>query len=223
MRDGPRLNIAAIEASLRSVQGHFASINAQLVEPREPLDDRIVANMLAGYRLIERFVHDGDDLFALTGVDAMLEINTTVLCGVEAPQRREYASHIDATEHHFYDERDGGIGDLVEWYDAHATESPWKRAAGVFVRILSQPQLFLEGNHRSGALIMSYILLRNDLPPFVLSPDNAVEYFNPSAVIRKTIKKAPATLFKLPKIKARYAQFLKSQADRRYLLEAESS
>ena len=202
------------------MQGHFARINSQLLEPREPPDDRIVTNMLAGYRLVEQLVHDDADVFALSGVGALLEINATVLCGLDTSSRHEYASHIEATERHFYEEHDGGIGDLLEWYEGRTSESPWKRAAGVFVRILSQPQLFLEGNHRSGALIMSYVLLRSGLPPFVLSPDNAVEYFNPSAVIRKTVKKGPATLFKLPKINARYAQFLKAQSDSRYLLDA---
>jgi hypothetical protein len=50
----------------------------------------------------------------------------------------------------------------------------WKRAAGVYVRTLSEPELFIEGNHRSGALVMSYILAREGYPPFVLTAENAI-------------------------------------------------
>lgn len=214
-----RLNVAAIEASLRELSGHFASVNSSLTEPRDPLDDRIVDNMLLGYRLVDTLIDDDADLFASDQVGSMLRLNNVVLCGNDPERRREHDKHLEATERRFYDEHDGGIGDILEWYEDHSSESPWKRAAGVFVRILSQPQLFLEGNHRTGALIMSYILLRAGLPPFVLTLDNAVEYFNPSAVVRKTAKKNPTALFKLPKIKARYAEFLEANADRRYLLE----
>ncbi|WP_232470147.1 MULTISPECIES: hypothetical protein, partial [Methylococcus] len=51
-----------------------------------------------------------------------------------------------------------GIEGLMDWYALHRRESPWERAAGVYARVLSKPQLFIEGNHRSGSLIMSYIL-----------------------------------------------------------------
>ncbi|HTO58049.1 MAG TPA: hypothetical protein VMJ74_09640 [Pseudomonadales bacterium] len=216
---GYRLNLGAIETSLRDLSGDFASVNSHLTEPRDPLDEQIVDNMLLGYRLVDTFVAADADLFADDPVGLMLQLNDVVLCGDDAERRRQRDKYHAAAEHRFYDERDGGIADILEWYEDHSGESPWKRAAGVFVRILSQPQLFLEGNHRTGALIMSYILLRAGLPPFVLTLDNALEYFNPSAVVRKTLKKNPTALFKLPKIKARYAEFLKANADRRYLLE----
>jgi hypothetical protein len=80
------------------------------------------------------------------------------------------------------------------------------------VRILSRPQLFLEGNHRSGSLIVSYLLLRDGYPPFVLKLDNAEAYFNPSTVIRRLPKRGIQLLFKLPGIKKRYARFLEQQA-----------
>ena len=112
----------------------------------------------------------------------------------------------------------GGIRDLVEWYAGHRDQSAWNRAAGIYVRILSKPQLFIEGNHRTGALVMSYILLRDGYPPFVLSVDNAAAYFDPSTVIRDTDKKSPAMLFRLPGIKSRLAQLLLDHADPGYLL-----
>ena len=77
------------------------------------------------------------------------------------PARGVRQAHRGDRGRRFYEEREGGIQDLVEWYAGHRGESAWDRAAGVYVRILSKPQLFIEGNHRTGALLMSYILLRD--------------------------------------------------------------
>ena len=91
------------------------------------------------------------------------------------------------------------------------------RAAGVYVRVLSEPQLYIEGNHRTGALIMSYILARDDRPPFVLSVENAIGYFDPSSVIKGTRKTTFALLFEVPRIKKRFAAFLQGQTGRKLL------
>ncbi|HYB42000.1 MAG TPA: hypothetical protein VEL75_09545, partial [Candidatus Methylomirabilis sp.] len=91
-------------------------------------------------------------------------------------------------------------------------------AAGAHVRILSRPQLFIEGNHRTGALVMSYILMQGGEPPFVLTVDNAAAYFDPSAAIRDADKNGPARLFRLPVIRQRLAALLRDSSDRRYLL-----
>lgn len=143
----------------------------------------------------------------------MLEINATVLCGRDPARRAEFAEHLAATDRRFFDNGEGGAKDLFNWYEAHRDESAWKRAAGVYVRILSKPQLFIEGNHRSGSLIVSYLLMRDGFPPFVLTADNAACYFNPSTVIRNLPKRGAKALFQLPKIKKKYAAFLEAQAE----------
>ena len=107
---------------------------------------------------------------------------------------------------------------MVEWWARHADESPWTRAAGVYVRMLSTPQLFIEGNHRTGVLVVAYILLRAGEPPFVLTVDNAAAYFEPSTVLRDIHKHSPAALFRLPGIRRRLAALLRQHADERYLL-----
>jgi len=56
-------------------------------------------------------------------------------------------------------------------------------------------------NHRSGALLVSYLLMRKGLPPFVLTVDNAESFFNPSSIIRKVSKHSAMALFKMAKIK----------------------
>lgn len=213
----PRLNLPAIEASLRRVQRAFPRFNQQLSAPRDPMDDDVVENMIAGYALVDDLVAAGVDLFGIGGAKYLLELNTTVLCGTDPAKREEYARHRQSTEVRFYEERDGGIRDLVEWYELHGEASAWMRAAGVYVRLLSRPQLFVEGNHRTGALAMSFILARDDEPPFVLSTRSAATYFDPSLVIRDTEKQGLAMLFRSPGTIRRLAAFLVEHADRAYL------
>lgn len=213
-----RLDLPAIERSLRAVQRDFSRINALLQVHRDTLDDVVVARMMAGYELVDSTLADGIDLFAYGNSNLLLELNTRVLCGNSEPERRAFLPHLRATELKFYDEHGAGFGAISEWYRNHRDESPWLRAAGVYVRGLSEPQLFIEGNHRTGALIMSHILARSGRPPFVLSVDNAIEYFDPSSVIKATRKSTFALLFQLPKIKRRFAKFLEAKSDPSYLV-----
>jgi hypothetical protein len=206
------LDLPAIERSLREVQTHFDLLSRDFVEQRDPFNDEVLDNVLAGYALIDDYVARDIDLFDLQNLDLMLEINATVLCGTDPAQRRKFGEHLAATEKHFFDNDGGGIRDVFDWYAEHHKESAWKRAAGVYVRILSKPQLFIEGNNRSGSLIVSYLLLRAGLPPFVLTLANAAGYFNPSSVIRNSAKHGVKSLFELPKIKKKYAAFLEEQA-----------
>lgn len=210
-----RLDLPAIERSLRGVQAHFSSLSQRFIDQRDPFSDVVLTNVLDGYALVGDYIARGIDLFDLKNVNLMLEINATVLCGTDPARRREFAEHLAATERHFFNNDEGGIKDLFEWYREHHHETVWKRAAGVYVRILSKPQLFIEGNNRSGSLIVSYLLMRENLSPFVLSLDNAEGYFNPSSVIRNSAKHGVKALFELPKIKKKFAAFLEDQASRR--------
>jgi hypothetical protein len=213
-----RLNLDAIAASLRTVQQAFPAINARLQTAREPLGDEVIANLMAGYAFIDAAIMAGLNLFTLGNLKYLLDLNRRVLCGTDPGKLKDYADHLDATEAHFYGHTEGGIGSLVEWLAGHRHRSPWRQAAGVYIRILSEPQLYLEGNHRCGALIMSYLLAREGKPPFVLTVDNAKAYFDPSTVIKATRKTAFARLFTLPHLGREFAQFLKAQADDQYLL-----
>ena len=69
-----------------------------------------------------------------------------------------------------------------------------------------------QGNNRSGSLIVSYLLMRAGLPPFVLTLENAEGYFNPSSVIRNSAKHGVKSLYELPKIKKKYAAFLEDHS-----------
>lgn len=207
-----RLDLPAIERALRDVQARFAQLSQQFTEPRDPFTDEVLHNVVEGYALIDDYVARGVDLFDLQQLNLMLEINATVLCGNDPERRLEFAPHLAATEERFFNNVEGGIKDLFNWYNAYRSDSLWKRVAGVYVRILSKPQLFIEGNNRTGSLIVSYLLMRAGLPPFVLTLENAEGYFNPSSVIRNSAKHGVKALYELPKIKKKYAAFLEAQA-----------
>jgi hypothetical protein len=213
----PRIAIPAIEATLGRLHAGFDEINARLGARRDPLDRRVIDNLVAGYAFVDAAVADGLDLFAMGNLRHLLELNTIVLCGTNPDRRDAYAAHTEATERRFYEEHEGGVRDVVEWLAARADESPWSRAAGVYGRILTTPQLFIEGNHRTGALVASYLLLRDGLPPFVLSPENAPAYFDASAALKDIPKRGAATLFRLPGIRQRLADLLREHSDTRHL------
>jgi len=213
-----RLNLPAIESSLRDVQRDFDRINENLNDYRDPLSDKVVANMMAGYDRVNQAIGEGIDLFALGNSRHVLELNDLVLCRGDKSGGCCSPAHFEANERCFYDDSRGGIRDLVEWCERHKNDSPWKRAAGVYVRILSEPQLYIEGNHRTGALVMSYLLAREGCPPFVLSVDNAKAYFDPSSLIKKARKRSIAMLVTIPGVAKQFSSFLQGQADNRFLL-----
>ena len=174
--------------------------------------------MMAGYRFVDSLLSQRIDLLAMGNLKLFLEMNALVLFGGDESARAGAAFQLAATEQRFYDQEGGGIRDVVEWYNLHRANSTWRRAAGVYISILSEPQLFIEGNHRTGALVMSYILAREGRPPFVLTADNAKAYLDPSTLITETRKHSLVALFRLPKIKRYFAKFLKEQSDRKYLI-----
>lgn len=212
-----RFNLKAIELSLRHVQREFPQINANLRSRRDSMTDEVLDNMMSGYAFVDWAVADDTDLLDPQYVAGLLELNHIVLCGRDPNSRREHRKHIQATAQRFYTQDEYNIDDILRWHREHTYESAWKRAAGVYVRILSQPQLYIEGNHRTGALLMSYILGRDGKAPFVLTVENALAYFDPSSLIKETNKTPTTLLMKLPRMKKRFARFLEAQADGQYL------
>lgn len=213
-----RIDLQSTWNSLLDVQKAFPDINKQLTACREPMFDEVIENMQAGYAYVDDAISRGIDLFDDRHVHCLLELNHIVLCGLNPKVRKESRKHIKRTSERFYEQRKCNIDEILGWYQSHRHESVWKRTSGVYIRILSQPQLFFEGNHRTGALIMSYLLVREGKPPFVLTVDNAVAYFNPSTLIKQTTKTPMTLLVKLPKMKKIFAMFLQAQEDKKFLL-----
>ena len=216
--EGYRLNLAAIESTLRDVQRNFSSINRHLQTRRDNLDDEVLANMMAGYACIDNALGKELDLLAPGNLKHLLELNSLVLCGLDPVTRAQSVKHMAATEKQFYDNRRGGIQDVIEWHEKHKGASIWKRSAGIYIRMLSRPQLFIEGNHRVGALVMSYLLVRDGKPPFVLTVDNAKSYFDPSSLVKKSKKDSITLLFRFHKLNNYFAEFLQENTYDGHLL-----
>jgi hypothetical protein len=210
---GGRINLLAVEEALRRTQRLLGE-----APDRDPLDDRVLGNLLAGYAYVNGLVTAGVDPFALGNLKHLLELNHLVLCGTSPERRAAYSRHLEANERRFYGEDAAGIRDVVEWVAGHPGAPGADLAAGVYAMVLAQPQLFIEGNHRTGVLAMSYVLVRQGQPPFVLTPENAEAYFEISAALRDIARHGPAIRFRLPALVARLSGLLAEDAGRRHLI-----
>ncbi len=187
-----RLDLPAIERALREVQSRFIQFSQHFTEPRDPLADEVLNNVLEGYALVDEYVARGVELFDLKQVYLMLEINATVLCGPDPARRLEYAQHLAATEAHFFNNIEGASRICTTCIvPITATRSGSAQ----------QASMYAFSANRSGALIVSYLLMCAGLPPFVLTLENAEGYFNPSSVIRNSAKHGVKALYELPKIR----------------------
>jgi hypothetical protein len=211
-----RLRLGRIEDELLDVQRHFPAINAALTSRRDDFTDAVRQQMLSAYEFLDAMVADELDLFSPEGLEALLQLNHLVLLG-RGYDPREFRKHISTTRRQFFDNFRRYVKPIRRWYRKHETESPYKIAAQVYVGVLSQPQLFQEGNHRTGSLIASGILLQNGRPPFVLTRQNAVAYFNPSSEIKFTDKRTIGGKLRLPKYRRDFREFLQRNVNPAYV------
>ncbi len=178
------IRLDAVEESLQELSGCFDEINEKLISRREPLSQQIIGNMMQAYDYLNDLLAENIPLFERKYFDHIIELNHLVLCGDDPSVRLEYAYHIRETQRYF----SNNIGRIKQWYKQHRDASPYKLAAGLFVITVSQPQLFFEGNHRTGSLMASYALLMHGKPPFVVTKKNAIAFFNPATVIKSKYK-----------------------------------
>ncbi|MVF11474.1 hypothetical protein FT643_04885 [Ketobacter sp. MCCC 1A13808] len=177
--------------------------------------------MMAAYRFIDTALAEDLALLELGQSTSLLELNRLVLFGDKPENQQQQSDQIKATQEHFYQLSDyGGVGELIEWLRLHDHKNIWWTAAGLYIHIISQPQLFIEGNHRTGAILMSYLLCKNGKPPFVLSVDNARAHFDPSSLAKGMHKHGVRSLLMIPKLKKRLARNLKQSAVPDYLLSS---
>lgn len=165
-----RLNIAAIDATLAAI----ASSPRELIDAArsdEPLTADALRRLGEGYRYVDELLASRTEIFQYGQTRHILEINHRVLCGTTPERRLQFADHIAETERWFYERPGAGISGLFGWLQRHRSQAPLQLAAGVFVQVLSYPQLFIEGNSRSATLLASYLLARSGLPPLVVTPE----------------------------------------------------
>jgi len=198
------------------VQRHFSTINEVLDCRRDDFTDVVRRNMLAAYEFLDTVVNDDIDLFSDQGLEALLQLNHLVLLG-RSYDTSAFGRHIKVTRQQFFANFPRYVKPIRRWYRKHETANPYKVAAQVYVGVLSQPQLYQEGNHRTGSLIASGILLQNGCPPFVLTRQNAVAYFNPSSEIKFTDKRTIRGKLRLPKYSRKFREFLQRNVDQSFV------
>ncbi len=211
-----RLHLGRIEDELRDVQRHFPAINSVLNCRRDDFNDTVRQNMLTAYEFLDAIVAEDLDLFSAEGLEALLQLNHLVLLG-RGYDPREFSRHISFTRRRFFDNFRQYVKPIRRWFRKHETENPYKVASQVYVGVLSQPQLYQEGNHRTGSLIASGILLQNGCPPFVLTRQNAIAYFNPSSEIKFTDKRTIRGKLRLPNYQQEFRKFLLQNVNQAYV------
>lgn len=211
------LDLTLIEQSLRNVQTAMALSNSDS-GPRDALTDQVILNMLDGYRFVNQAVAAREDWLALGQSRAVLTLNDLVLYGANPAADSLCTKRKYANESHFYKNPPGGFGELIEGLAMVMRAKPYSLPAEAFIRMLTSPQLFLEGNHRTGALIMSYLLLWEGFPPFVLTKDNRREFFSLSENIRQHHKKSLPLLLRKHGFRSKLNNFLVNTANPAYVI-----
>jgi hypothetical protein len=215
-------DLKKIEESYLSVLANWQTIDDQLDQQKvgrkdTPFDKKLMENMLSAWEYMDYFIRNKDySLFSKEGGPDMLEINHRIHYGLDYLQRQEYIKAIDATTEKFSRQ----VIPIRKYYKKKMKqgESTNKIASEIYISILGQPQLYIEGNHRSGSIVASWINLVHNKPPFVLSVDNALAFFKPAQEIKKFNKRSTwRSLTKLPKYKRDFKKFWVSCCDMRFV------
>ena len=212
-----RLNLQEIRNSLEQTQRLFPEINRALTTPRDNLSQEITDHLMEAYTFIDHALANGQDLLAMGNSNQLLELNSLVLVGSNEQARRNSRSHFLHNQQHFYG-TDGGIGGLMEWQKHHSRDGLWKKAAGLYIQVLSHPQLFIEGNHRTGMLLMGFLLARGGHPPFVLTPANAKVFLDHSSKIENFRKHSLSMLFHFSALRNQLADILQKYVEPQHLI-----
>jgi len=209
------LFLSTIEQDLREVQAHFHEINASLVTQREYFSDSILSNLMDTYDYLNFLLAKDIDLFDGKHNHMIVELNHRVLMGTELEIRQEYKSFINATIEKF----DSQIKDVLKETNKREKKWPYKASAWLFVSGVSQPQLFIEGNHRTHSALVNYVLLKANKAPFILNCSNARAFFDPTQEVKGTFKGTLKTWLKMLSQKKKFKDFLEHYTSDRYAIK----
>jgi len=219
-----RPDLKEIERSYQEVLAKWMVIDDELDDLKigrkdTPFDQTLMENMLCAWEYLDYFMRKKKHgLLSREGGPDMLEINHRVHYGVDYVQRDEYQKALAATTEKF----SRYIVPIRKYYKRKTSlkASTNKIAAEVYIAILGQPQLFIEGNHRSGSVIASWINLVDNKPPFVLSVENAVAFFKPAGEIKKFNKRSMwRSLTKLPAYKKDFKKFWRNHCAMQFVVK----
>lgn len=210
-----RFNIDEIGNALAEFQKQFPRINETLEMRREDFSHVMLKRILEAYVYLNTLLDHGSDLFTPAGLSGLLEMNHIVLCGNEPENRQDYYQHLAETRKSFQKR----IKPIATWVLANRNEDkPYRLATGFYTRMLSRPQLFLEGNHRTGNIILNYLLVSKGVAPYIIEPDTAKTYLDLSGNIKFTNNSSSIeTAFMMPAHAKRFRAFLKEQGKGRFL------
>lgn len=213
--------LSAIEESLLQFRDSFDSINDSLSIRRESFTEVMVGQILQAYDYLNGLLRKRMDLFTPAGLHSLLELNHIVLCGNSPEERQAYYQHIVETRKSFQEK----IMPIKTWVLANRDgDKPYKLATGFYTRMLSRPQLFLEGNHRTGNIILNYLLVSKNRPPYIVSPETAGRYLDLSGDIKFTSKEnALETAFMMPGHARNFQDFLKDNGREAWLCGMEET
>ena len=226
-KDILRLNLAKVDQSLVNVEENWKKIDDELDFRKigrkdTPFNAGVREKMMCAYGLLDDLLAKGIEPFSIESLEDMCELNNLVHYGLDFRLRQEYTKAIRANEEKYY----RNIDPIIHWYENHMKREPHplKVASEVYVAILGHPQLFIEGNHRAGSLIASWINMYYGYPPFVLSVKNAVPYFKPSADIKKFADKSSwRGRSRLPKYRKSFKEFWEKHLEWKYVLKNSES
>lgn len=214
------INLDLVSESLYSVEASWPYINDQLdvlgVGRKDEFSYIVRDNLVLAYAYLDLLIRDRMAPFSKESIDQMLELNHIVHYGHDEELRFEYREAKQATADRFYEH----IEPIAAWYKKHEAknDNSIKLAAEIYVAILGKPQLYDEGNHRTGNLIANWIDAYSGLGIFVLNSANAVSYFAPAAEIKYfTDKSTWRGRMKLPKYRKKFGEFWQNNIDERYL------
>ena len=215
-----KFDLCKVEKSLLDVEKNWEKIDDELdlekLGRRDKFDSVIRGRMMDGYRCLDTLLRKEVEPFSEEGISEILELNNIVLYGLNLDLRLEYNQAIQANSEKF----NRHIDPIEKWYKNHmrVEPHPLKVAAEVYVSVLGYPQLFIEGNHRTGNLICNWISMYYGHPPFVLNPKNAVAYFRPSKEIKRFADKSTwRGRARLPKYRTCFKKFWEQNVDSRYV------
>ena len=215
-----KFNLTNVEKSLLDVQNNWKKIDDELdhekIGRRDTFDPVIRSRLIEAYRHLNWLLEKGVEPFSPEGISEILELNNIVHYGFSSQLRLEYNQAIQATSEKF----NLNITPIEKWYRKHmkGEPHPLKVAAEVYVAVLGFPQLFIEGNHRTGNLISNWISMYYGKPPFVLSPKNAVAYFKPSKEIKRWADKSTwRGRARIPKYRTCFKKFWEEYIDSKYV------
>ncbi len=172
------LDIKKIEQNYEEIAKNWGELSSKLEIQRDKFEKRMYQNLLGACDYINFLIKNDK---SLSRSENLLELNMKVHGIDENPN--EYKNFRYESEKKML-KSFPLIKKPLKFYH----QSPLKAATYVFSMALSQPQLFIEGNHRTSSLIVTYMLMQEKKLAFILTPENAVNFLDIAGRIKYSNK-----------------------------------